>query len=50
MACLLNKFLGDPFAEFQKKIITKVNEIGYNVNQAISDEFYDLNVCAAYIE
>lgn len=49
-ACLLNKFLGDPIADFQKKIISKINEVGYNVNQALTDEFYDLNVCAAYVE
>lgn len=50
MACLLNKFLGDPFEKFQTKILTKINEVGYNVNQALADEFYDLNVCAAYVE
>lgn len=50
MACLLNKFLGDPFEKFQTKVLTKINEVGYNVNQALADEFYDLNVCAAYVE
>lgn len=50
LACLLNKLLGDPIQTFQNKIVSKINEYGYNINQAISDEFYDLNVLTAYVE
>lgn len=50
MACLLNKLLGDPIQTFQNKMVTKINQYGYTMNQAISDEFYDLNVMSAYIE
>lgn len=50
LACLLNKLLGDPIQTFQNKMVEKINEYGYTANQAIADEFYDLNVITSYIE
>lgn len=50
LSCLLNKYLGQPLMKFQDKIIGKVNEYGYSINQALTDEFADLDVVSNYIQ
>lgn len=50
LSCLLNKYLGQPLMKFQDKIIGKINEFGMSVNQALADEFADLDVVSNYIQ
>lgn len=50
LACLLNKFFGDPIEKFKNKMIDKINEYGYTANQALADEFADINVVSAYVQ
>lgn len=50
LACLLNKFFGDPLEVFKNKMIDKINEYGYTANQALVDEFADINVISAYVQ
>lgn len=50
LACLLNKFFGDPIETFKNKLIGKINEYGYTANQALVDEFADINVISAYVQ
>lgn len=36
--CLLNKLFGSELESFERKVTNKVNQVGWNTNQAITDE------------
>lgn len=50
LSCLLNKFLGNPLEKFQSKLINKINETGWSVNQTLANTFSDLDVVSNYIQ
>lgn len=49
LACMLNRYVGDPLMKFQNRIIDKIHETGFTMNQALADEFADVNILSNYI-
>lgn len=47
-ACYLNKLLGPYIEQFTSKVVGKINEVGNTFNQALFQEFQDVNMFSSY--
>lgn len=48
-SCLLNKYLGNKMSDWTNKAVSMVNEAGYDINDKIYEELYDVNSYKNYI-
>lgn len=50
LACLLNQLLGDPIEKLKNKLVSRINEVGGNINSAIQYYLEDVDVLNNFIE
>lgn len=49
-ACFFNKLIGNKLEKFKEKAISKINEVGQDINKHIANELADVNTMANFVE